>query len=749
MKKTATVLLVVLLVTAVFTACNPEHTHSYTEEITKEATCTEKGIKTFKCPCGDTKTEEIPALGHSYGEPEVTKIATCTAKGEKTSTCSRCGDTSKEEIPTAEHSWNDGEIKTAATCTEDGEKTFTCSVCQTTRTEAVSRTGHSFSSDWSHDDTNHWHAATCTHTTEKSDTAAHTWDGGKVKTEATESTEGVMTYTCTVCGMTKDVNTGKHVHTYSDDWTSNDSSHWHASTCGHDTKSGEAEHSWQETSRTNATCTEDGIVNYSCSVCGKTKSETLNKTGHTFSTEWTSDETSHWHAATCAHTTEKSDTAAHTWDGGKVKKEATESTEGVMTYTCTVCGTTKDVNTEKHVHTYSDEWTSNDSSHWHASTCGHDTKSEEAEHSWQETSRTNATCTEDGTVNSSCSVCGKTKSETLTKTGHTFSTDWTSDETSHWHAATCGDTTEKRDEAAHTIGTTTTTKEATCKETGIATGSCTTCGKEMTKVIEKTTTHSYTLTSTTPATEYSGAIDNYTCSVCGATKSEVQSGSQGTHTHTEDSSLTKTVTATCVDAGSVTTYCSCYVDDEGNIYEDDGNGTRKHYQINKVNTGIDSTNHKSMTTTSYAAAFTRGAMTISKCTACISPLTGTIENNAVSMAGTWTWTEDGGGTMVIDNYVSTSSTVSSFTESASGILTGTGTLTIPYNGQPYSLSITWSTGYKMAEPNVYFDCIDYASTVGGISGRIYFSEQDTVNNEITGFKLSNGTRIAMTMTKSK
>lgn len=38
--------------------------HSYVESVTKEATCTEAGEKTFACECGLSYTEEIPALGH-------------------------------------------------------------------------------------------------------------------------------------------------------------------------------------------------------------------------------------------------------------------------------------------------------------------------------------------------------------------------------------------------------------------------------------------------------------------------------------------------------------------------------------------------------------------------------------------------------------------------------------------------------------------------------------------------------------
>ena len=42
------------------------HTHSYTSEITTAATCTTAGVRTYTCECGDTYTEAIPAIGHTY-----------------------------------------------------------------------------------------------------------------------------------------------------------------------------------------------------------------------------------------------------------------------------------------------------------------------------------------------------------------------------------------------------------------------------------------------------------------------------------------------------------------------------------------------------------------------------------------------------------------------------------------------------------------------------------------------------------
>lgn len=56
---------------------------------------------------------------------------------------------------------------------------------------------------WGNDDDNHWRKATCEHTEEVKDKAAHTWDEGKVTTAAGYGTAGERTYTCTVCEKTK------------------------------------------------------------------------------------------------------------------------------------------------------------------------------------------------------------------------------------------------------------------------------------------------------------------------------------------------------------------------------------------------------------------------------------------------------------------------------------------------------------------------------------------------------------------
>lgn len=57
------------------------HVHSYTETITKKATCTTNGTKTFKCACGDTYVETIKATGHLHKETRNKKEATETTEG--------------------------------------------------------------------------------------------------------------------------------------------------------------------------------------------------------------------------------------------------------------------------------------------------------------------------------------------------------------------------------------------------------------------------------------------------------------------------------------------------------------------------------------------------------------------------------------------------------------------------------------------------------------------------------------------
>lgn len=116
------------------------HEHNYTSTVTKNATCTEAGIRTFTCECGDTYQESIDALGHDFGEWTVTKPATCTEKGIETRHCSRCDATETRETDKTEHVYT--AVVTPPTCTEKGYTTHTCSCGDSYVDSYVDATGH-------------------------------------------------------------------------------------------------------------------------------------------------------------------------------------------------------------------------------------------------------------------------------------------------------------------------------------------------------------------------------------------------------------------------------------------------------------------------------------------------------------------------------------------------------------------------------------------------------------------------------
>lgn len=109
------------------TETQPVHQHNYTGKVTKAATCTENGVKTYTCSCGSSYTESIKA-GHAY-ECTDTRPATCSNTGDKTYTCKTCGNSYKETLPKNEHVWGEWTVTKEPTTTSYGKKVRTCSLC--------------------------------------------------------------------------------------------------------------------------------------------------------------------------------------------------------------------------------------------------------------------------------------------------------------------------------------------------------------------------------------------------------------------------------------------------------------------------------------------------------------------------------------------------------------------------------------------------------------------------------------------
>ena len=118
------------------------HTHSYSSTVTKAATCTEAGTRTYSCSCGDSYNETIAALGHSYNK--VVTQPTCLQQGYTSYTCSRCSHFYNGDYTSPKgHSYSS--VVTPATCTERGFTTNTCTVCgNSNTTNFVDAKGHSF-----------------------------------------------------------------------------------------------------------------------------------------------------------------------------------------------------------------------------------------------------------------------------------------------------------------------------------------------------------------------------------------------------------------------------------------------------------------------------------------------------------------------------------------------------------------------------------------------------------------------------
>ena len=332
-------------------------------------------------------TDEKGSFGpHRWDDGMITKNAGHNVDGEKVYTCVDCGYKKTEVIPGQPHDYNQRVVdakylKSAATCTTPATYYYSC-VCGAVGTETFTdgeAKGHTFSDQWSYNEIQHWRAATCEHKDEKIQVGDHIWNPGVITTQPTATTKGVKTYTCSVCGATKteEVAPSTHQHTFATTWQGNATYHWHPATCGDNNVSDLGEHRWNAGVVTSwPTHTTPGQKVYTCSVCGMTKTETLQQThvydqmnptaanlktqatctspavyyktcscgakgtetftygsalGHTASSTWGKDANYHWNV--CSRCGAKGDLVAHTFGSdGK----------------CTVCGYSK---ADAHVHT--------------------------------------------------------------------------------------------------------------------------------------------------------------------------------------------------------------------------------------------------------------------------------------------------------------------------------------------------------------------------------------------------------------
>ena len=311
--------------------------------ITVEPTCANPGARVFTCAVGgETRTEEIPALGcdwdewvyydatcttgggrehfckrakacdgegwewedttpalgHDWSDWELAIEPTCTEAGVECRWCNRddCDGTwengdgwDEREVPALGHSWNTTVTK-AATCTEDGEETSVCATCGETVTTVIPATGHS-----------------AVAVADKPATCTETGLSGRT--------------VCSVCNQV--VNEGTVLPMLE-----------HRVGVGAVIRA--------------ATCTTEGLMAFSCQDCGvQVSTETIPALGHAVAIDpavaatcTTAGLTEGSHCTACNEVLTAQQTIpalGHDWDEGEVTKAATCSATGVRTHHCTRC----------------------------------------------------------------------------------------------------------------------------------------------------------------------------------------------------------------------------------------------------------------------------------------------------------------------------------------------------------------------------------------------------------------------------
>lgn len=295
-------------------------------------------------------------------------------------------------------------------------------------------------------------------------------------------------------------------------------------------------HIWKKTGTVAATCTDTGKTEYTCTVCGQTKTTILKALGHKYETVSTDDatcttpKTVHKECSRCHDKKDETSgealghnwrtssdknsktcircktTHTHTWDEGKYSVEPTCNDAGKELFTCTDCGDTKTVAVKSLGHDYQlvgtdpATCTTPAINHYTCSRCedtvdqedkdhpalGHDWKKNDDgtvtcqrcgqthEHKWDTEVISEASCTTDGVTRHTCSICGDTYDDVV-KGGHKWTYKKTGTNTSVCLCTVCGKTKEHN----FTIFSDKESekKDPTCTKAGMVVATCADCGR--------------------------------------------------------------------------------------------------------------------------------------------------------------------------------------------------------------------------------------------------------------------------------
>lgn len=449
------------------------------------------------------------------GDPCNGSEQSITIRGHKGSTAETYANDKNyifESIDSCDHTTTYENISLQPTCTEKGTKQHICSSCgMVVREESIDALGHNYQEiekvDNTEIDGHIYKTNKCGRCSDIQDVIEHqrTPEGSNSTTRyiwvdgyyeytntATCTRPGIARYTCTVegCKMlgnlqtqeTVDVSLGKHTVT-------------------------------DYTVVVDPSCTEGGIGQGVCSVCGEKQTVDIPATGHQYDDGDlldildNTDDDGHIHSIyECRICREQVIESEHIqWVEGfytsEVVIEARCVINGLGRDTCELCGATRTV-----------------------------TIAANGQHEWYVTTQTEPNCTSVGKIYYACENCTMTKSENIDALGHDYYSvpeskvepTCTTPGSEYFKCTRCSSTKQSTLAAlGHTVdeNNNSVVADATCEDDGKLVSVCTVCNTQFTQVIPAFG-HSYddVAVDLTSENKPGHSLVTPTCSVCGTTK---------------------------------------------------------------------------------------------------------------------------------------------------------------------------------------------------------------------------------------